>query len=418
MMRTSYHPTPSSVRDRTTEFKSIIESIRLRNGGPAGSTGPATSARHRLLEQPGESSASAAAGQGASKKKAAKGEFAQRAQAIASDIASTTEKLGKLAQLARRKTLFDDRPVEISELTYIIKHDIAAINKQLADLQSYNKAQGKGKGGKGTEKVDTHRGNVVTLLQTKLAEATTSFQDILEVRTQNMKASKDRTDQFMFGGAAPAMPPGENSVLRSRKPGAPAPFVPDTPGSTTYGGAPTPPSRLDSPLYKPNRTAAAAHRQLPGYDMGGGGAAGVARGEEMGMGKAGAPAGADVEFLALDMGSSSLGAGGHANGGQYMQMQLMEHQDNYMQQRSTAIESIESTISELGSIFSQLAHMVAEQRETVQRIDENVYDVVDNVSGAQRELLKYYNSVSSNRWLMLKVFGVLIIFFLIFILVS
>ncbi len=33
-----------------------------------------------------------------------------------------------------------------------------------------------------------------------------------------------------------------------------------------------------------------------------------------------------------------------------------------------------------------------------------------NVTGAQRELLKYYASVTSNRWLMLKIFGVLIIF--------
>ena len=54
--------------------------------------------------------------------------------------------------------------------------------------------------------------------------------------------------------------------------------------------------------------------------------------------------------------------------------------------------------------------MVAEQRETVQRIDEDTYDIASNVSGAQRELLKYYNSISSNRWLMLKVFGVLIVF--------
>lgn len=37
-------------------------------------------------------------------------------------------------------------------------------------------------------------------------------------------------------------------------------------------------------------------------------------------------------------------------------------------------------------------------------------DIASNVSGAQRELLKYYASISSNRWLMLKVFGVLIVF--------
>ena len=62
-------------------------------------------------------------------------------------------------------------------------------------------------------------------------------------------------------------------------------------------------------------------------------------------------------------------------GGDYQQMQLVEQQDNYIQSRSTAIESIESTIAELGSIFSQLAGMVAEQRETVQRIDADTTDI-------------------------------------------
>lgn len=89
---------------------------------------------------------------------------------------------------------------------------------------------------------------------------------------------------------------------------------------------------------------------------------------------------------------------------------LIKSQDSYIQSRSTAIESIESTIAELGQIFTQLAHMVAEQRETVQRIDADTIDIASNVSGAQRELLKYYASISSNRWLLLKVFGVLIVF--------
>lgn len=44
--------------------------------------------------------------------------------------------------------------------------------------------------------------------------------------------------------------------------------------------------------------------------------------------------------------------------------------------------------------------------------------VISNVSGAQRELLKYYASISGNRALMLKIFGILIIFFLVFTLVT
>jgi t-SNARE complex subunit (syntaxin) len=85
-------------------------------------------------------------------------------------------------------------------------------------------------------------------------------------------------------------------------------------------------------------------------------------------------------------------------------------QDSYIQQRSTAIESIETTIAELGQIFSQLANMVAEQRDTVQRIDADTYDIVANVEGGQRELLKVLARVSNSRWLMLKIFGVLIVF--------
>lgn len=54
--------------------------------------------------------------------------------------------------------------------------------------------------------------------------------------------------------------------------------------------------------------------------------------------------------------------------------------------------------------------MVAEQRETVQRIDADTIDIASNVSRGQQELLKYYASISSNRWLMLKVFGILIVF--------
>jgi len=43
--------------------------------------------------------------------------------------------------VAKRKTLFDDRPVEISELTYVIKQDLASLNQQIAGLQSLTQAR-------------------------------------------------------------------------------------------------------------------------------------------------------------------------------------------------------------------------------------------------------------------------------------
>jgi syntaxin 5 len=97
---------------------------------------------------------------------------------------------------------------------------------------------------------------------------------------------------------------------------------------------------------------------------------------------------------------------------QLLVMEEGQHSNEYIQQRGQAIEAIEKTISELGSIFGQLATMVQEQGQMVERIDANTEDVVDNVEGAQRELLKYWSRVSSNRWLIAKMFGVLMIFFL------
>jgi hypothetical protein len=83
--------------------------------------------------------------------------------------------------------------------------------------------------------------------------------------------------------------------------------------------------------------------------------------------------------------------------------------NSYIQQRGEAIDAIERTIADLGGIFGQLAQMVSEQAEQIQRIDANTDDVVDNVEGAQRELMKYWGRVQGNRWLVAKMFGVLMI---------
>jgi len=324
-----------------------VESIRSRSS----TTSKYTEQRQRLLHQGREAS---------------KSDFSRMASAIGKEISATTIKLGKLAQLAKRKTLFDDRPVEISELTFIIKQDIANINRQIASLQEYLKQRHvTSSKNPSSKQVEEHNSNVVMMLQSKLASTSMSFKDVLEVRTQNMKESKDRTDQFMYSTAAAATQTPANSLL--------------------FGGQRNADPMGDGSSMRTD--AKGKGRERPNGDV-----------------------------LALDLNAAEEGYG--IQNGPFAQMQLVEQQDDYIQQRSTAIESIESTIAELGQIFQQLAHMVAEQRETVQRIDADTIDIASNVSGAQRELLKYYANISSNRWLMLKVFGVLIVFFLVFILVS
>lgn len=76
---------------------------------------------------------------------------------------------------------------------------------------------------------------------------------------------------------------------------------------------------------------------------------------------------------------------------------------------------MQTTIVELGTIFNKLSEMVAQQGELAIRIDENVDDTLANVTSAQAQLVKYWNSISTNRWLVLKVLGVLFIFLIFFI---
>lgn len=202
------------------------------------------------------------------------------------------------------------------------------------------------------EQEGEHNKNVVVLLQGKLADVSVNFKEVLEVRTRNIQASRSRTDNFVASvGAASA------------------------PGSLD-------PGRTDSPLYS--------------------GGAGRARSPKPGAGQ---------DILSLDPGSGQGQSvlGGAQSEQQMLMMEEAQPQNSYISQRGEAIEAIERTIGELGGIFGQLAQMVSEQSEMIQRIDANTEDVVDNVQGAQRELLKYWSRVSGNRWLVAKIFGVLMI---------
>uniref|UniRef100_A0A672GFZ8 Syntaxin-5 n=1 Tax=Salarias fasciatus TaxID=181472 RepID=A0A672GFZ8_SALFA len=258
-------------------------------------------------------------------------DFTVMAKRIGKDLSNTFAKLEKLTILAKRKSLFDDKAVEIEELTYIIKQDINSLNKQIAQLQDLVRSRG----APGGRHIQTHSNTIVVSLQSKLASMSNDFKSVLEVRTENLKQQRSRREQF-------SQPPASSSPLMA------------------------------------NNFKSSVLMQDESRSLG------------------------DV---AIDMDSQS----------NPLQLQLIDEQDSYIQSRADTMQNIESTIVELGSIFQQLAHMVKEQEETIQRIDANVEDTQLNVEAAHTEILKYFQSVSSNRWLMIKIFLVLIVFFIIFV---
>ncbi len=249
--------------------------------------------------------------------------------------------------VAKRKTLFDDRTAEINELTYIIKQDLSKLNNSISSLQALT-PQSTNKSPAASQQTE-HAKNVVFLLQGKVTDVAANFKDVLETRTQNLMATKNRTQNFV--------------------------------SSVSSHAHLEPASQSASPLYSTPARGSPASFNSALQSTGGGGD------DLLSL----APPSSDQQLLLMEEGNTS---------------------QRYIQQRSDAIVAIESTISELGSIFGQLATMVSEQSEMIQRIDQNTEDVVDNVAGAQRELLKYWGRVSGNRWLVAKMFGVLMIFFL------
>ncbi len=66
----------------------------------------------------------------------------------------------------------------------------------------------------------------------------------------------------------------------------------------------------------------------------------------------------------------------------------------------------------------QQVWQVQEQGEMAVRIDENIDDTLSNVDSAQTQLLKYLNTISSNRWLVMKIFGVLMVFLVVFMFIA
>ena len=74
--------------------------------------------------------------------------------------------------------------------------------------------------------------------------------------------------------------------------------------------------------------------------------------------------------------------------GRSQQLATINHDQDHYSSRAEAMHTIESTIVELGGIFTQLAAIVKEQEEMVTSIEDNVNNVSDNVNLGYKEILK------------------------------
>ncbi|CDY66440.1 BnaCnng50850D [Brassica napus] len=346
----------SSYRDRTDEFFGIVETLRRSTAPDAANNVPYGGGGGGRREDP----RSAVANQS---------EFKKRAAVIGLAINQTSQKLSKLAQrvrtivsedvisLAKRSSVFDDPTREIQELTAVIKQEISSLNSALIDLQAVRNSHNDER--TISRDTTTHSATVVDDLKNRLMDTTKEFKDVLTLRTENMKIHEIRRQRFTSNPSKESTNPFVRQRPLASKPAATQP-------------APLP--------WASSSSSSSSSSQLVPRRQG------------------------EAESSPLLQQSQQ----------QQQQQQMVPLQDTYMESRAEALHNVESTIHELSNIFTQLATMVSQQGEIAIRIDQNMEDTLANVEGAQSQLARYLNSISSNRWLMIKIFFVLIAFLMVF----
>lgn len=232
----------------------------------------------------------------------------------------------------------------------------SAIKADLARLHVTLTQLGELRGAAATPQAGLHSSSVVDGLKARLGSTASGFQTVLKLRTESLAAAEARRSRFQ----KPAPPPA---------PGGPRVGAPRTAAASAGGGAGS-----------------------VAIDLGGG---------SLGAASAG--------------GAMEGGVGGGGGGAMRQQLVSRPTENAYAASRADAVQQVETTIVELGQIFNQLATMVSEQGEVVERIDANTEEVARNVSAGHGQLIEYYNSVASNRGLILKVFGVLFAFLILWV---
>ncbi|XP_041000620.1 syntaxin-31 isoform X3 [Juglans microcarpa x Juglans regia] len=310
----------STYRDRTSEFRSLSQTLKKIGG---------VTVVNRSENDPSSSEPSVPA--------PSRSEFNKKASRIGLGIHETSQKIARLAQLAKRSSMFDDPIVEIQELTALIKNDITSLNVALSDLQTIQNIE-MADGNYSDDRV-VHSTAVCDDLKSKLMGATKQLQDVLTTRTevrfnkQYFKFDPFVTPNYFF--SSQHIKAHENrKQMFSKNALRENPFQHNSKTVTE----PLPWSSSSNGAASPQPSALAAN--------------GVQVGNQL------------RRRLAVDNTPS-----------QQMEMSMLQQvvprQENYTQSRAVALHNVESTISELSGIFTHLATMVAQQGELAIRCKDS-----------------------------------------------
>lgn len=294
--------------------------------------------------------------------------FNEAAADIARGVHKASGLLSKLTNLVRRQGLFDDPTDEINSLIFRIKQDLDELNTKCDTAQQYIESK-KSMFNTSESQSSAHSNKVVSHLKTDLMNTTKDFKTVLEMRSSKMKDQQVRKVELIGkGGLSPMKTLETASKLYNKN---------ESNNNTKTNLA----AANSSALVKPSSKA------LPS------------------------------PYFYENNNNNNFATPQAFENEQQQQLLLAPIAENqYYDAREKSVTEVEKTIGELGQLFKRLATMISEQQELVERIDEDIESATNNADKAHNLLLKTYEKVSSNRGLYMKIFGILALFVLFFVL--
>ena len=89
----------------------------------------------------------------------------------------------------------------------------------------------------------------------------------------------------------------------------------------------------------------------------------------------------------------------------------------HLEDRYNMVRDVEISVTKISEMFSKLSQIIASHDYEIERIDQNTRLALDNFTSGQKQLEQYFDKVKNNKWLILKIFAILIVFALVFILI-
>jgi syntaxin 5 len=272
---------------------------------------------------------------------------------LSRDIANTSTLLSELTQAVRQKSIFQDEAT-VNRLVVRIKTSVENLHARLESAERTLKRSKQTQAGQEAT-------NLVHTLQSEFAATASGFQKVLQQRTENLKENVTMQQQMYDMTNDDDMPdmslPPQPVNL---------PTLDLTSNLMMAAGEPT--GGPNTPYnYYPSHGAPLTPLDMQRLD------------EEQGL----------------------------------LSQQLIP--PDYLRARADAMTTVETNIVELGTIFQKLAGLVQEHKEMVQRVEDNVEEANATIFQSMNVLTDTLDSLRSNRSLVLRVFSVLVLFIIMFI---